>query len=471
MKNRFSVANRRDGCTMVPFLRPKRKFRVMAIPRQAVLKVMLGLMVVAVAIVALLANPDRYRPQMIAYLENKTGRQIEIGHLGMSLFPSLSLRLSDFGWKNPPPFPAGYVVKAPVVDAQVDVHALLRGRIAIKLLVLTDPVINIIDDPDGLWNFETPAVAGQLKPSPNLAPFSLGAITKVQIRGGRLLGSSLIDPSDRPGPIVFDANDISAGLRQLDAGTATGTPTWVVEQGGFKAASVRFGSIPTTNVRSKLRIEGKQVFFDNFSVDAHGGKAMGNFSFNLADVNPSFNSDTQLSGVDVAFLLAQFPDGRGKMTGKMQGTLKLDGEIEHTRDPLQHIHGSGNLTIRDGELPTLSQNKDMQKMTRFRDPAVASRPPSSFSSFSADMNLANQRIFSHEINVAFYGVDVRCSGSLDLTDGGGLNYKGVAMVITKEGFFTNIFSKLEGARLENGKLAFPIQIEGTLESPKFSVVN
>ena len=133
---------------MVPFLRPKRKFRVMAIPRQAVLKVMFGLMVVAVAIVALLANPDRYRRQMIAYLENKTGRQIEIGHLGMSLFPSLSLRLSDFGWKNPPPFPAGYVVKAPVVDAQVDVHALLRGRIAIKLLVLTDPVINIIDDPD-----------------------------------------------------------------------------------------------------------------------------------------------------------------------------------------------------------------------------------------------------------------------------------------------------------------------------------
>ena len=255
----------------------------MAIPRQAVLKVMLGLMVVAVAIVALLANPDRYRPQMIAYLENKTGRQIEIGHLGMSLFPSLSLRLSDFGWKNPPPFPAGYVVKAPVVDAQVDVHALLRGRIAIKLLVLTDPVINIIDDPDGLWNFEIPAVAGQLSRLRTLHLSRWGRLPRYRSGVDDCLGSSLIDPSDRPGPIVFDANDISAGLRQLDAGTATGTPTWVVEQGGFKAASVRFGSIPTTNVRSKLRIEGKQVFFDNFSVDAHGGKAMGDFSFNLAE--------------------------------------------------------------------------------------------------------------------------------------------------------------------------------------------
>lgn len=443
----------------------------MVFRRRTVLIVVLGAMVVSGAIAAMWANPDRYRPQMIAYLERRTGKQMEIGHLGMTLFPTLSIRLSDFGWKNPPPFPEGYVLKVPAVDAQVDVSALLRGRIAVKLLVLTDPVINIIDDPDGRWNFETPAVAGQPKPSPNPAPFSLGAITYVQIRGGRLLCSSLIDPSDRPGPIVFDASDIRAGLRQIDAGTTTGTPTWVVEQGGFKAASVRFGSIPTTNVRSKLRIVGKQVFFDNFNVEAHGGKATGDLSFNLAGVNPSFNNSTRVSDVDVAFLLAQFPDGRRKMTGKMQGSLKLEGEFEHTADPLQHIHGGGNLIIRDGELPTLNENKEMQKMTRFRDPAFASRPPSAFSSFTADINLANRRIFSREITVAFYGVDVRCSGSLGLTGEGGLDYKGAAMIMKKQGFFTTIFSRIEGAKLEYGKLAYPLRIEGTLESPKFSIAN
>jgi AsmA-like C-terminal region/AsmA family len=425
-----------------------------------------------VTLVALLANPDRYRPQVIAYLEKRTGRQIEIGHLGISLFPTLLVRLSDVGWKNPPPFPEGYVLKAPVVDAQVDVSSLLRGgHIVVKLLVLTDPVINIVDDPDGLWNFEVPAVAGQPTPLASPQPFSLGAVTHVQIRGGRLLGSSLVDPSDRPGPIVFEASGISAGLRQLDTGTPTGTPAWVVEQGGFKAASVRFGAIPTTNVRSKLRIVGKQVFFDNFSVEAHGGNAIGDFTFNLAGVNPTFTSNTQLSGVDVAFLLAQFSNARGKMTGKMKGTLKLEGEVEHTRDPLQHIHGTGSLTIRDGELPTLNQNKDMQRMTRFRDPAFASRPPSSFSAFSADINLANHRIFSHEVTIAFYGIDVRCSGSLGLTDGGPLDYKGVALVMKKQGFFTDIFSRIEGAKLENGKLSFPIKIKGTLEGPKFVVVN
>jgi hypothetical protein len=35
---------------------------------------------------------------------------------------------------------------------------------------------------------------------------------------------------------------------------------------------VRFGAIPTTNVEAKLRIVGKQVFFDNFDVEADGGQ-------------------------------------------------------------------------------------------------------------------------------------------------------------------------------------------------------
>lgn len=438
--------------------------------RRTTLVLALGAIVLAVVGAVLFVNPDRYRPQIIAYLQKKTGTQVEIIKVGMTLFPCLAIRLYDVGVKNPAPFPSGYVLTAPTVDAEVDASALLRGRVVIKLLVLTNPVINVINDPDGLWNFENVAAAkDSAHPNQNIAPFSMGMISKVEVRGGRVLGSSLIDPSDRPGPIVFEANDISAGLRQANVGAANGTAASL--QGGFKAASVRFGSIPTTNVKAKLRIVGKEVFFDNFEVEAHGGQATGNFAFDLTGPNTTFNSNTQLTGVDIAFLLAQFPDARGKMTGKMQGEMKLGGEIEHTSDPLKHMHGSGSLTVRNGELPTLDQAKSMQKMTRFRDPASASRPPASFSSFSADVNLANRRISSHEINVAFYGVDVQCSGSIALTAAGGLDYKGVARVMKKQGFFTDIMSRMAGAKEQNGKLFFPIQIGGTLENPQFSVVN
>jgi hypothetical protein len=93
-------------------------------------------------------------PEVIAYLQNKTGKQLQIGRLGVSLLPTLSIRLYDFGVKNPTPFPPGYFLSAPTVTAEIDAAALLHRQIAIKSVVLDDPVINVISDPDGLWNFE-----------------------------------------------------------------------------------------------------------------------------------------------------------------------------------------------------------------------------------------------------------------------------------------------------------------------------
>jgi uncharacterized protein involved in outer membrane biogenesis len=444
-----------------------------AIRRSIALVLLVSVIVLTGAVLALVfTNPDRYRPEVITYLQNKTGKQIQIGRIGVSLFPTLSIRMYDFGVKNPKPFPPGYFFAAPTIDAEVDVSALLHRRIVIKSVVLDDPVINVISDPDGLWNFENAAVlkgSGESDREP--PPFSLGVISTVEIRGGRLLGSSLIDPSDRPGPVVFEARNISAQLKQVDFDVFTGPASSLVAEGGFKADSVRFGSIITTNVESHLRILTKKVLFNNFSVEAHGGRASGDFSFDLAGSNTTFSADLQASGIDVAFLLTQFPEGQGKMTGKMQGNLKVEGEIEHSLNPLEGIHGSARITVRNGELPTLNQDKNMMKMTRFRDPGSASRAPSSFSSFSADMNLANRRISSRQINIAFYGIDVQCSGSLGVRGGGGLDYKGVASVLNSQGFFTNMMARMSGAKLEKGKLSFPIRIEGTLQNPKFSMVD
>ena len=181
-------------------------------------------------------------------------------------------------------------------------------------------------------------------------PFSLGVISTVEIKGGRLLGSVLIEPSDRPGPVVLEVRNISAQLKQVDFDVFTGSVSSLVAEGDFKADSVRFGSIQTTNVNSHLRILTKQVFFTNFSVEAHGGRASGDFSFGLAGPNTTFSTNMQVSGVDMAYLLAQFPEGHGKMTGKMHGALRVEGEIEHSSDPLERVHGSGHIMVRNGEL-------------------------------------------------------------------------------------------------------------------------
>ena len=105
--------------------------------------------------VPVLIKVDRYRPQVISYLQQKTGKQIEIQRLGLTFFP-LSIRVDGFGIVNPPLFPRGYVVHVARIDAALDAAALRHRQVVIKSLVLDNPVIHLISDPDGPWNFENP---------------------------------------------------------------------------------------------------------------------------------------------------------------------------------------------------------------------------------------------------------------------------------------------------------------------------
>jgi uncharacterized protein involved in outer membrane biogenesis len=141
-------------------------------------------------VVPRLINVDRYRPEVIAYLERKTGKQIEIGRVALSFSP-LSIRVDGFGAKNPPLFPPGYIVEVARVDANLDAAALLHRRVVIKELVLDRPVIHLISDPDGPWNFENP----QMKAVEQMFP--LGPIAKVQIKSGAVMVSNLYRPMRR----------------------------------------------------------------------------------------------------------------------------------------------------------------------------------------------------------------------------------------------------------------------------------
>jgi uncharacterized protein YhdP len=430
-------------------------------------------LVALIILAPVLVNLDRYRPEVISYLQGKSGKPVEIGRLVLTLFPSISIRVDDFGLKNPAGFPSGYFVKARRIDAILDVGALLLGRVVIKSLKVNDAAINLVSDPNKGWNFENPASSKTSdKASPEGSPTSFwGVISEVEIEGGQLVASYLL-PSDEPAVIILEAHNFSSKLAQVDLGAFMDpSSSSSAAQGDLKADSMRFVSIQATNVMSKLRLMAKQVFFAGGSVEAYGGRATGDLSFNLAGRNASFSANAQMSGVDVAHLLAAFPHGRGKMTGKMEGTMKVAGEIEHSHDPLAGIHGAGHLTARNGQALSLKLNQNVMKLARFNDLGPAAQNPDSFSSISADLEVANQRISSRQINIVGYGVNAQCSGSLNVTGAGSLDYQGVAEILATQGFFTNTLARLSGATLRNRKLSFPFRVSGTIENPKFSVAH
>jgi uncharacterized protein involved in outer membrane biogenesis len=429
-----------------------------------------GLIIIGIAALLLLAlvfvgpaliRVDRYRPQVISYLQEKTGKQIEIGRLALTFFP-LSIHIDDFGVKNPPIFPRGYVVQVARIDAELSVGALLHRQVVIKSLVLKDLVLNMTSDPDGPWNFENP----QAQASQNTFP--LGVISRVQIQRGQLIASNLL-PSDAAGPIFFEAHEIFCDLEQVNLmGIINPSSSSTDGRGSVKAGLLRFGSVEAKNLESQLRLEARHVFFTAVKAEVYGGSAAGDLTFDLLGKNVTFKTDARLKGINVAQLLAAFPNGGGKMTGKMEGDIKLAGEILHSLRPLAGIHGAGHVTVRNGQVPSLKLNANLMKLAHFNDLGPAKNDPSAFNLITTDLELDNQRISSRVIDIDGYGVDVDGSGSVSVSGSDELNYRGLAEITTKESFFTNTVARLSGAELKDGKLQFPFRIVGTINNPIFS---
>jgi len=338
----------------------------------------------------------------------------------------------------------------------------LHRQVVIKSLVLDNPVIHLISDPDGPWNFENP----QARSPQNVFP--LEPIASVQIKRGEVIASNLL-PSDAPGPIVFEAHDISSELANVDLEAIINPSSSSVDgQGTLKAGRLRFGSVHAANVNSKLRLEARQIVFSNVTAEIYGGSMNGEFVFKLSGKTPSFATKAEVHGIEMARLLAAFGNAPGIMTGKIAGDLTLIGDIQHSSHPLAGMRGVGHVTVRNGAVPSLELNANLMKLMHFNDLGPAKDAPASFNLISTDLQLANLRIASTKIDVDGYGVDIDGSGSVSVSGSDALDYRGIAQITTKQGFFTNTFGRLSGGTLVDGKLAFPFRISGTIQNPIFS---
>jgi uncharacterized protein involved in outer membrane biogenesis len=421
-----------------------------------------GVLVASVLLALVLFNLDRYRPEIISYFEEHTGKKTEIERLALTFLPKFTIHVYGFGVKSPPPFPPSYVMKVAQADAVIDPWALLHGAVVIRSLVLKDLAINVVSAPGGRWNFENP----QARSSKNTFP--LGIIDSVVIERAQLIVSNLL-PSGAVGPAFVEAHDITSALTIVNlAAIVNPSSPSLNGQGTWQAGRVRFGAVETTNVSSTVRLESWEVSIADVKASAYSGTITGDFSLSVAKTNASVTADARLSGIDLAHLLAAFHEERASVTGKLEGDLKLAGEVEHTLSPLAGLHGTGHVRVTNGQVPSLMSNSTLRQLAAFNDLGPAKENPSSFSSISADLQLADLWVSSKAIDIDGHGVDVDGSGSVSVSGSNELNYRGVATITTKQGFWVDTFARFGGAKLKDGRLSFPFRIKGTIENPQFA---
>jgi uncharacterized protein involved in outer membrane biogenesis len=130
-----------------------RRFIIIAI--SVVVLVIAGLIAAASLI-----NVDRFRPQVQAELQTKLNRPVEIGKLGLRIFPP-AIRINDVRIGESPAFQSQQpFATAKEVYASAALFSLLRGQPELKSLRLEQPHIELIRNAQGIWNFSTLGPSG-----------------------------------------------------------------------------------------------------------------------------------------------------------------------------------------------------------------------------------------------------------------------------------------------------------------------
>lgn len=111
-------------------------------------------LVVLVALFLIRPGASRLKSRLIRSISAGVGRPVDIGSVHIRLLPRPGFDLKNLVVYDDPSFEAEPMVRASEVTADLRLMSLLRGKLEISRLDLTEPSLNLAHRPDGRWNLE-----------------------------------------------------------------------------------------------------------------------------------------------------------------------------------------------------------------------------------------------------------------------------------------------------------------------------
>ena len=111
-------------------------------------------MVLVLALFLVRPGAQRLRTRIVRSISLALGRPVDVGSVTLRLLPQTGFDLENFVVHEDPEFGAEPVLQSSDVMATVRVSSLLRGRLEIARLSLTEPSINLVRNSEGRWNLE-----------------------------------------------------------------------------------------------------------------------------------------------------------------------------------------------------------------------------------------------------------------------------------------------------------------------------
>ena len=119
--------------------------------RVGVVTLILGLLL---ALFLIRPGAGRLRTRIVTAIGLALGRQVDVSAVHIRVLPHPGFDLENFVVHDDPAFSAEPVIRSQQVTAELRISSLLRGRLEIARLSLSEPSLNLVRDREGRWNLE-----------------------------------------------------------------------------------------------------------------------------------------------------------------------------------------------------------------------------------------------------------------------------------------------------------------------------
>lgn len=309
-------------------------------------------LVIAVVIFALTFNINSYRPRIEAAASGATGLDVRIsGKIRLSFFPfgvsAKDIHIADKG---------GEIISLDNLKVGVELMPLLKKQLKVTSCELVKPVVTIVKDADGKYNFE-----GTEKKSTEErhgASFSLNELK---------LSKGIFVYIDKKTGEKTEFKDFNLAIKDLLIPDTSGDIIKNVSfTGSFDCKEVRKKDLKIDNVKSPIKAEKGVIYLMPLTMDIFGAKAEGDVTADKSEADAVYKINLKISKLDFEKLQESFGTkkaigGKGdlhaSLTMKEKGSRKLMGSMDGTFS----LRGD-NLVIYTMDLDTvLSKYETTQK--------------------------------------------------------------------------------------------------------------
>ncbi|MCG6928524.1 MAG: AsmA family protein [Acidobacteria bacterium] len=361
-------------------------------------------------------NSPEFREQVRAEVSRQLGAEVRVEEMDISILSGLTLR--GVAVANPAPF-KGDLFTARSFELRYKLKPLLSGRVEVERVNLNTPVLGLVVDEDGLYNYEAlgpqdrSAAAEPAEKMPSAAPpaDSPADASAPPAEGGAT-----------PASLEIVLSEVSVDDAVITMYDDEGTNLMTVEDADFTSAIHVAGGVTEGRATAKVAtISLADMFFvrdisaplemsaDTVKLDPvegrmAGGGATGGVTVQLKD-GFRYEANLNVEGVDLKTLLQEAQSG-AMVTGRLKAATSLEGT-----GPLPALQARGSVEVVDCQVENSKMLALLSKLVQVPELATPK-----FEECLVEYTLEGYRLRTPKVSLKSRPMQVDARGTVNLAN-------------------------------------------------------